>query len=393
MKCFDNGDRERPPAVLKAAEVPRAAWAIVAAAVPLHVGLALLTDLSPDEAYYLSAARLGRDLVDHPPLLMWLLRLGDRCTALPVELRVRLWPVLFSLATGLAIVELARRRGAEGDGCMLAAWVGSWALLPTAGGFVATPDGPLLLAVSLALLWGGARPAAAGVALAAGALAKVTALPVGAALAIGGRRWWLAIAPWAALPWLWASLRFQWRHAFGQGGGWSVGAAIGAVGAAAGAQALMWSPMVAWRGLRGVRGLPGEDRALAWGLTGLVAASALIRAVPPEPNWWAPAAIVVIAGFARSAVDLSRRARRVILATVLLPTAIAAAHTARPILPLPERLDPTARLHGWRAGREPLGAPGIGVYGPAAERCVYRDECDEISSYFSKMDVHEASRH
>ncbi|MFT3764474.1 MAG: hypothetical protein QM820_02995 [Minicystis sp.] len=401
MKWFDNGGPPRPPSPRRrpvtataAERTPRAAWAIVAAAAPVHLGLALATDLSPDEAYYLCAARLGSAIADHPPLVMWLLRASDRWTALPVELRVRLWPVLFSLATGIAIVALARRRGAGPEGCVMAAWIGSWALLPTAGGFVATPDGPLLLAVTLALLL---PLPAAGALLLGGALAKVTALPVAVALALGHRRRApaaraaLALIPLLALPLLLPSLRFQLRHAFAQGApaGWSAAEAIGALLAAVTAQAFLWSPPVIGLGIRNLGELPPADRALAWSLTALVLISALVRAVPPEPNWWAPAAIVVLASFARTVTDLSPRARRAILASVLLPTAIAAAHTARPILPLPERLDPTARLHGWSTGREPVTAPGIGPYGAAAERCAYRGDCDEILSYFSKMHVHE----
>ncbi len=91
---------------------------LVAAAVPFHAALALGTELSPDEAYYLCAARRGGlvpSLVDHPPLLPWLLRLGDGLGG-PVELRVRLWAILFSAATGLAIIALARRFGAGRQG-------------------------------------------------------------------------------------------------------------------------------------------------------------------------------------------------------------------------------------------------------------------------------------
>ncbi len=86
--------------------------------------------------------------------------------------------------------------------------------------------------------------------------------------------------------------------------------------------------------------LTPPDRALAGGLSALVLASALIRAVPPEPNWWAPAALIVVVAFARTGGDLSLRARRAILAGVLVPTLVAAAHVARPFLPLPERADP-----------------------------------------------------
>jgi hypothetical protein len=269
----------------------------------------------------------------------------------------------------------------------MAAWLGSWALLPTAGGFVATPDGPLLLATVAALLL---PPAGAALAMLAGAPAKVSALPIAAAVGLGRQRALIAALPLLALPWLWPSLRFQLRHAFVQGppSGWSALAAQGAVLGAIGAQAALWSPPVLWRGLRA---LPAEDRALGWGLSALVLLSALLRGVPPEPNWWAPAAIVVLASFAAGAESLSARARRAVVASVLIPTLLAAAHTAVPFLPLPQRADPTARLHGWSHGQIPDQAPGVGPYGAAAERCAYFRECDEVSFYFSKMDVHEES--
>jgi hypothetical protein len=374
-------------------QIPRTAWAIVMAAAVLHLTLALCTDLSPDEAYYLAAARLGRRIVDHPPLVVWMLSASDRLAFLPVELRVRVWAIVLSFATGLGCVALARSRGADDEGCVMAAWIGSWALLPTAGGFVTTPDGPLLLAVTLALL-AVQRPALSGTALLGGACAKVTALPIAALLALGGGRrravMWLAL-PLLAVPLAVPSLRFQIHHAYGQGapGGWSPLLAAGALIAAVAAQAALWSPVVLWRGLSGLRALPSQDRALALGLSLAFVLSALARGIPPEPNWWAPAAIVMLVSFARTASELSPRARRAVLASVLVPTALAAAHTARPFLPLPPANDPTARLHGWSHGEGHADAAGTGTYGPAAERCVYQNTCDEISSHFNKMNLHE----
>lgn len=387
---------------------PRAALGIIAAALPFHLLLALTTDLSPDEAYYLCAARRGglsAPIPDHPPLTLWLLRLSDALPG-PVELRVRLWALLFSAATALAVTALAHRRGAGRQGVLLAAAVSAWALLPTAGGFVTTPDGPALLAIALALVFTTGeltlrRAALAALALLVGALAKVVVLPAAFLLALTAghgaappppraARLLLALAPLLALPLLAPSLAFQLHHAFRQPAptGWSFLGALGALFGAFGAQALLWSPPLLWFGLRALPRLPPPDRALVYGLSALIALSALLRAVPPEPNWWAPAALLLIAAGA-IAVDSAPRARRAILLSVLLPTGIAAAHTARPFLPLPEHADPTARLHGWRRGPEPGEAPGIGSYGPAAERCVYKNECDEITKYFSEIDAHE----
>jgi hypothetical protein len=387
-----------------------AAALVVAAAVPLHLGLALSTELSPDEAYYLSAARRGGlvpDLVDHPPLLPWLLRVGDHLAG-PIELRVRLWAILFSAATGLAVAALARRFGAKREGILIAAWVGSWALLPTAGGFITTPDGAALLAVAVALLavGGAARPrnvVIAAAALFAGALAKVVVLPIALGLALAelwsgradrrravARAAALLAGPALALPLLGPSLRFQLHHAFTQtaSGGWSPTLAASALLATASAQALLWSPPVIWLGARALPRVPLGPRLVALGLTVLVVVSALARGVPPEPNWWAPAALVVVAAAALGADALTWRARRAVLLAVVVPTLIAAAHTVWPFLPLRQSADPTARLHGWRRGPEPVEAPGTGPYGPAAERCVYHGDCSEIESYFNEMNAH-----
>jgi 4-amino-4-deoxy-L-arabinose transferase-like glycosyltransferase len=386
---------------------PFAAALLVAAALPFHLALALGTDLSPDEAYYLCAARRSGavpDLVDHPPLLPWLLRLGDHLGG-SIELRVRLWAILFSAATGLAVVALARRFGARREGALVAAWVGSWALLPTAGGFVTTPDGAALFAVALALLAIG-RPRGAllaAVALFVGALAKVVVLPIALVLALVelrsvgpsrraaiGRAAALLAGPALALPLLGPSLRFQLHHAFAQTAtsGWSPSLALGAVIAAVTAQALLWSPPVLWIGGRALPLVPQGPRSVAFCLSALVLVSALVRGVPPEPNWWAPAALILVAAAAVGADALTPRARRALVLAVVLPTLVAAVHTVRPFLPLAEGLDPTARLHGWSRGVEPLKAPGLGIYGPAAERCVYKNDCKEIDSYFNDLDAH-----
>jgi hypothetical protein len=369
--------------------------AIAASAVPVHLALALGTDLSPDEAYYLCAARLGHRIVDHPPLTLWMLAASDRLAGLPVELRVRAWAVGGSFATSLALVALARRRGAGAEGCAMAAWASTWALLPMAGGFVTTPDTPFLLAVALALLVLEGSPVASGAALFVATLAKVTALPVGLLLGAArvmesrkARGALAALGPLLALPFVVPSLRFQVAHAFGPHGGWSPVDAAGAVAAAVLAQAALWTPSVVWMGLRGLRDARRTDQALVAAMTALVLLSALVRAVPPEPNWWAAAALALIPTFALAAEKLPVRGRCAIVSVLVLPTALAVAHTIRPFLPLAPGADPTARLHGWSTGAgHPLDAPGVGSYGPAAEDCVYRGACREIDSFFGGMDA------
>ena len=405
MKSSDSGPLGAVPPSPDAAALrskrPWLAWALVGAGVPAHLLLALGTELSPDEAYYLCAAREPGalpPLVDHPPLLPWLLRLTDAVGLVPVELRVRFWAILLSALTSAGMVALGRRRGASNAASAWVAAVSTFALLPMTGGFVITPDGPLLAALVGVLLilegpgrWG--RTAAAGALLALGALAKVVAFPLAGALALGDRRgsWGarltLGLLPLVALPWVLPSLGFQLRHAFakGAGPGGSLADSLGAVLALVGAQAFLWGPPVLWLGLRRLRAAPLTERALVGSLSSLVLLSALVRGVPPEPNWWAPAALVVVLGAAEGLAGLGPKARVAALATVLLPTLVVAAHALHPFLPLRPEQDATARLHGWRSGRGPERAAGVGSYGPAAESCVYLGECEEIRSHFNEM--------
>jgi hypothetical protein len=371
---------------------------IAAAAVPVHLALALATDLSPDEAYYLCAARSGLRIVDHPPLTAWLLAVTDRWMPGPVELRVRIWAIVLSFVTSILFVTLAQARGAGREGAVLAAWVGTWSLLPMVGGFVTTPDTFLFPALALVFLASSRSRLLGGVAIAAAALSKVIALPIAAVLGAGaavrrarGVALSLGLGVVAAMPFVLPSFRFQLRHAYLPRGGWSVGAALGSLAAAVGAQLGLWSPAVLVLGIRGARrALRESELAVVLGLSGLIVLSACIRAVPPEPNWWAPAALLVVVAFAAQ-TRLPAAGRRTVVATVLIPTVLAVGHVLHPFLPLDPTADPTARLHGWRGGdgsghREPpQDAPGIGPYGAPAERCVYDKECDEIRSYFEQM--------
>lgn len=382
---------------------------VILSALPLRVALALGTDLSPDEAYYLVAARregLVPPLVDHPPLIPWLLRLTDRLAAFPVELRVRAIALVLSTALAFATVALARQRGADAKGQALTAWLATYTLLPTTGGFVTTPDAPALLALMLVLAWaepvkdepspsgiGRALQATlVGIVIALGALSKVVVLPlVGIVALVAIRRTTLErlllLVPLAASAPLFAtSLRFQLHHAYGQSAPtWTLGGALSALSAAAFAQAFLWTPWVLVVGVRRLSRAPRSDQAVVLGMTTLLVVSALSRAVPPEPNWFAPAALVLVVSASRAAQDLAPRAFLTIISIIAVPTAVAAAHTLWPFLPLPERRDPTARLHGWSTGHAPTNAPGTGPYGPAAEACVYENTCSKIDTYFQSV--------
>lgn len=409
---------------------------------PIHVYLAVSTELSPDEAYYRVAGRFG-PIPDHPPVTPWLAGLIGNLGWLPLELRVR-WPsVVLSAALAAGLAWLAKHEAQRGQGsddeveraARTAALLATWLPLPAAGGFIFTPDIAASVGWLAALAWGSgalgrrwwAEALTVGL-LAFGSLAKVSVLPAallgaaaalahrdeGAGQASSGSRGVGAARAAATLLFyslflvvtarhLMPSMRFQWAHAFGVWPGaipgpiapatspiGDCGAVLGALGAAVaslGSLALLFSPPVVWLGVITLPRLGAVYRLTALAFTALVLASAARRGVPAEPNWWLPAVLPLLIG---AAVAIGKRpprgvARAGLGAAIVLPTVLALAHAVHPFLPIASRVDPTARLHGWRAGAAPADAPGIGRYGVAAERCAYHGLCEEISFYFEEI--------
>jgi hypothetical protein len=379
----------------------RAALAAVVGAAVLRAVVAPLRTLSADEAYYLWAARRSTPwpIGDHPPLLGALVSLANRCLPGPIELRVRLVAVVLQLATALAIAHTARAahaartkedRTQEGEVAGLgAALLATWGVMPTAGGLLATPDAPLLCALSwlFALLAGSAgRPSTSiargvGIAALAGAavLSKAVALPLvailaGAHLARRAHRITIALAVGAlvAAPLAWRSLVLQAQHALGSGPLVSaprIGPLV-ALGTLLVGQLLLWSPPLVVVGAVGLRRhtLVTGERGVVGALVLIVVASALLSGRPPEPNWTAPAALLVIVA---ASVELAQRARlrRWVVGLAAAPAVVVFGLWCAPI----DR-GPLARVP--RPGQgPPLDAPR---YGLAAWRCIYEEQCDEI---------------
>lgn len=366
------------------------AVAIALSPLPLRVLLAVATDLSPDEAYYAAAAMTGAFPPDHPPVVVLLAKLGLALPALPIEMRVRLVPVLLGLATALLLVRaVALSDTGTAASQRWAALLASWTILPMTGGFLLTPDSPAMLALACLLLLNRLpAPPRLLVALASviGLASKVVLLPVVLASAlypVRENRWRLpALAASAVVaPIVAPSVAFQLHHAY-RVHAWTIPGALGALLALAAAQGALWTPAPWVLGPAGLSTAPVLERAWVAATLLLVALSAIVRAVPPEPNWLAPAALVLIAASAAAIPRRSVHIRRTLL--VLGPglCLVAASHVVYPWLPLPRASDPTARLHGWRSPSPPSYAPGVGSYGAAAERCVYQRDCDEITSYF-----------
>jgi len=363
----------------------RWALAVLLAALPLRIALATQTCLSPDEAYYLAAHRLGKPIPDHPPLTPWLAGLADGLVALPLELRVRLPALLLGTVISIVLVDLVRRRGGDPPEQRWAAVLGSWLPLPLAGGFLLTPDTPLLFAVAvLLLIQEGTRTSrwkapVIAMTCAIGLSAKVTMLVPAMVLfwmtRARSHRAAVAVGVLAALPLAWPSLHFQSHHAF-LDHELAVGR-VSAIAAAIGAQVALWGPAVLWLGAREAW-RHSLDRWVLLLMATLMLMSAMLRGVPPEPNWFAAGAILCVAGAAQ---HLPRAAGWIRITTLLLgpvPTVLLASHVMTPWLPIPTDVDPSARLHGWRDGNGPTEAPGVGRYGPAAETCVYQGDCTEL---------------
>jgi hypothetical protein len=105
-------------------------------------------------------------------------------------------------------------------------------------------------------------------------------------------------------------------------------------------------------------------------LVGVVLVSAAVSGRAPEPNWTAPAALLVIVA---ASVELAGRARlrRWVIALATAPALLALGLWCA-------RVDrgPFARVPLPGAG-PPVGAP---QYGAAAWRCIYEEQCEEIDA-------------
>jgi Dolichyl-phosphate-mannose-protein mannosyltransferase len=364
----------------------RRALGLVLAALPLRLLLALATDLSPDEAYYVAASRLRLTIADHPPLTPWLAGITE-WTSIPLELRVR-WPALVvGTLFGLLCVELVRRRGGDASSQRWCAVFTAWLALPLAGGFLLTPDVVSLtfaLALALVLEVDHERRVlqVIGIALLCfgGMVTKVSMLIPATAVILSSKRWSERLSAFggvlAALPLAAPSIAFQWNHAFVDRSA-AVGAPA-AVAAAVGAQLMLWGPAVFWFGWR--RAMDHRfDRIIVGLMTVSVIASAALRGVPPEPNWFALGAVMLAVGASHAMHPAPTWLR---ITTVILGPVLAllfASHVIHPWLPLPANVDPSARLHGWSTGQGPEQAPGIGPYGPSAEACIYQGKCEQIT--------------
>jgi 4-amino-4-deoxy-L-arabinose transferase-like glycosyltransferase len=369
-----------------------AAWWLVGAAA--RALLASLVPLLPDETYYWEwTRRLEGGYFDHPPGIALLLAAGVRVAG-DTFVGVRLGPWLAGGVAHAALILLAGHLG----GPRAAARAGLLVvLLPlaTLGLVLATPDAPMLAALSLGALFVTRALAApvrswaslgwwvlAGAASGAAMLAKYSGVLFPAAVALACllhpalRRRFAEPGPWVATlvgallfapvviwNWFydWISFRFQLAHGFSPARGSALTRELELLGGQLGLASpilfvlLMAAVLAALhRGWEVRKRLSPTDiltRRFALAVVALVplalfAVSAWRRSV--EPNWPAPiypaAVVLLAASSARWAWGRWYRAG-LLLAGVLL--AIVGVQAWRPVLPLTPSRDPIGRAHGW----------------------------------------------
>lgn len=400
---------------------------------------AALVELSPDEAYYwIWSKHLAVGYYDHGPVVAWLVRAGTAVFG-DSALGVRLGALVCSALTGWMVFVITGRITENYRQAFWAAVLLSVCPIFSVGAVVHTPDAALAVAWSLAV-WFSLRAFQGekivdwvGVGFSAGVavLAKMT----GALLLVGlgifvvsckagrqrlaspGPAMALLLAVVVALPNLiWnsqhggGSFAFQLHHAT-FGAAFSPLDFLAFIGAQAGVVSpLLWIAMVLFMGIcwrRSVR-FGRADVYMLWCLSApillLFALLSLVNKV--EANWPVvaylaalPAAVWVWTGGRRYLTNIKYW---VTAAAVLaaVPTVVIHLQVLVPFLPVDPKLDPTAKLRGWRElAREAVGeADALGAvlasegYGPVSElrfygkRPVYYERSEHRISQYDLWD-------
>ena len=345
--------------------------------------------LVPDETYYWEWSRhLAFGYFDHPPLLALLIWLGTTVFG-DHPIGIRVLPILCGSVAGLSIAATARRI-AGSYAAAEAAIIINVIPLAAAGLVLATPDAPLLAAISTALYFivvaiqSPRRSAAslrswswAGVALGFAFCSKYTSilLPTGVLIAfLSHRSLWPRFAEWGpyaactiatlifvpVLVWNsqhhWISFTYQIEHGLGGTPGslfWSAWRHEGdLVGGQAGLATPILFVMIAIAVGKKLRPQPAPDLWLLAITSALFALFFVYSAIKKrvEPNWPAPAYIGGVVLFA--AHGWSERAKKWRAAGISLAGVLTLAvylHAFEPVFPIPPAKDPVARAFGWGA--------------------------------------------
>jgi 4-amino-4-deoxy-L-arabinose transferase-like glycosyltransferase len=358
---------------------------LLAGAEVIWILAAFWIPLFPDEMYYWEWSRhLAAGYFDHPPAIAWLIRGGTLLLG-STAIGIRLPSIICGMIAALGVQVCAGEIGGV-EAKERAA--GIFVALPLLSGvfILATPDAPLLAAVSWALYAvlratrPGPAPAAslrwwliAGALLGAGFLSKYTVVLVPAGVALAAalhkplRQLYATSGPYLALllaatvivPLLawnaghdWISFRFQLAHGLGTPRG---GSALDREVSFLAGQVALASPillaMLAWATGKSLRDGSSPRAVLLAGVVVFAFAFFAWSASrkPVEANWPAlayPAAIVLLA-----AAPLERRGRRWLVAGQALGAGLivtALLLVATPLLTLRQEPEATAQAYGWK---------------------------------------------
>src|ERR1700747_1258817 len=170
----------------------------VLALVVLRLGVAAVTPLTFDEAYYwMWSKHLAGGYYDHPPMVALVIRAGTLIAG-DTELGVRLVSILLALPMSWAVYRTAAILFGGVRVAATAVMLLNVTLMAAVGTLIVTPDAPLLVASSFVLFClakvlateRGAWWLAVGAAVGAALLSKYTALFFGPAILI-----WLLSVP------------------------------------------------------------------------------------------------------------------------------------------------------------------------------------------------------
>jgi 4-amino-4-deoxy-L-arabinose transferase-like glycosyltransferase len=363
----------------------------------LRLVAAAAVPLSPDEAYYrLWSMALAPGFLDHPPMVALFIRAGIAMVG-DTPLGVRLLAPFAALAGSLLLID-AVDRTTPGRG-ETAAMLLNATLLFGAGAIVMTPDTPLLLFWTAALWalarldeawdrrWWLAAGAATGLALVskytAFLLFPATFLWLLAARPRELRRW----HPWAALalafvifsPVIAWNAAHHWVSFEKQGGrlfDFEPVRAAQFLGELAAGQVGLATPLVALLLVRGEVQAWRARAMLPLALTLVPAAVFLVHALGDrvQGNW--PAVIYPAAALATALNPIPARRLAQAIGLGMGITLLVYVQAATGLVPIPARLDPTARqLRGWEDMANSLPKADFLAadnYGVAAELALFR---------------------
>jgi 4-amino-4-deoxy-L-arabinose transferase-like glycosyltransferase len=355
-------------------------WGPFAVLTLIRLAVAAAAPLAPDEAYYwVWSKALAPGYLDHPPMVALWIRAGT-LVAGEGPLGVRLLAPISAFVGTLALARAAEDFLPHRRAGLLAAWLLNATLLFGVGAVTMTPDTPLLFFWTV-VLWAMGRLLAtekkgwwlvSGLACGLALCSKYTGVlaPAGIALWVllvpRGRRWLLCWQSWAggaaallafSPPLLW-NAGHHWASFSKQGGRgfvWDPAGALGHIGELIGGQAGLATPLVFALCVGGVaascqRAWRTGDQA-DWLLVALTVLPGLVflqHALGDrvQANW--PAIIFPAAAIAAAGLTGWRRLARPAIGLGLAITAVVYLQVLTFFLPLPPRLDPTARLAGWR---------------------------------------------